>query len=214
MAHQKSSLRGQRYKIVLRVDSGLNLGSHFHIKPEGRTLMGRQIEADIALEDVKASRTHASVDSQVGGYFLTDMGSTNGTFLNGVSVQTAQRLALGDEIRIGSTVLKVELLEDFVARGEDRWKESTRVVLVQGLAATPKLTVIPKKERTFGRDIEDFLVSAKQRRRELPERHGSWMGVLILVSLVGAALWTSLKPVTSNVSSVASSPRIEVSIER
>lgn len=203
-----STLRGQKYRIVLRTDSGLQLGKIFQVKGMGRTLLGRQIEADVPLEDAKASRTHAIIESQTGGYFLSDLGSTNGTFLNSRPVHTAVRLSLGDEIRIGSTVFKVELFEAAAAKVSPTWRESTRVVLVQGLAAAkaqeaegavaqvavPAPIVKQTRVKTFGRNVEEFLVAAKERRRIMLERHGSWLAGIVLFSLVGLAIWTSVKP--------------------
>lgn len=67
--------------------------------------LGRGIDADIQLEDEAASRKHAAIQRDEGGFLLVDLGSTNGTFVNDERVQQ-HRLAAGDRIRIGSHVLK------------------------------------------------------------------------------------------------------------
>jgi len=57
--------------------------------------------------DSQASRRHASVTPLPTGVALTDLGSTNGTFLNGQRVQTASA-RFGDTIKIGGTTFRVE----------------------------------------------------------------------------------------------------------
>lgn len=67
--------------------------------------LGRLPECDIQVPDAGASRQHARITRRDGGWVLTDLGSTNGTLVNG---EMAQELALqdGDRITIGATVLE------------------------------------------------------------------------------------------------------------
>lgn len=67
--------------------------------------IGRLPESDVVLKDKGASRRHAQLRRQGGTWSVTDLGSTNGTKLNGQTVQT-QELADGDRITIGSTTLE------------------------------------------------------------------------------------------------------------
>jgi pSer/pThr/pTyr-binding forkhead associated (FHA) protein len=72
--------------------------------------IGRLPECEIVLGDVNASRRHAEVRQVTdggGGYVVVDLGSTNGTKVNGVPIHT-HRLQHGDEITIGSTHLRFE----------------------------------------------------------------------------------------------------------
>ena len=57
------------------------------------------------IADKGASRRHAQIREKDGSYTLTDLGSTNGTRLNGQTIQTRQ-LSDGDRITIGSTMLE------------------------------------------------------------------------------------------------------------
>lgn len=57
--------------------------------------------ADLDVDDRGVSRAHARISRGAEGWTLTDLGSTNGTFLNGVRVRSAA-LRDGDEIRIGA----------------------------------------------------------------------------------------------------------------
>jgi hypothetical protein len=67
--------------------------------------IGRLPDCDITLKDKGASRRHAQIRTVGGVSTLTDLGSTNGTRLNGQTVQTRQ-LEDGDRITIGATVLE------------------------------------------------------------------------------------------------------------
>lgn len=64
-------------------------------------VIGRLADCDIVIEDSNASRRHAEVRPDGPDYLLTDLGSTNGTRLNGVSVRS-QLLSHGDHIAIGA----------------------------------------------------------------------------------------------------------------
>ena len=67
--------------------------------------IGRLPECDVVLTDPAASRRHASIRAQGGGHLLTDLGSTNGTFVNDEPVGE-RWLQDGDRITIGSAVLE------------------------------------------------------------------------------------------------------------
>ena len=67
--------------------------------------IGRLADCDVVLKDKGASRKHAQLKLRNGTWTLTDLGSTNGTRLNGQTVQ-ARELSDGDTITIGSTVIE------------------------------------------------------------------------------------------------------------
>jgi hypothetical protein len=68
----------------------------------GATL-GRSDSAEINVNDPFASSAHARIFQRGDYMYLEDMGSTNGTYLNGRQVRTAERLKVADSIRIGDT---------------------------------------------------------------------------------------------------------------
>jgi Zn-dependent protease with chaperone function len=70
-------------------------------------LVGRSPSADLRLHDRSVSRRHFELRSEAGGYVLRDLGSSNGTFVNGRRVQSA-RLNDGDVIRAGFTELEFQ----------------------------------------------------------------------------------------------------------
>ena len=85
--------------------------------PDGRPLiiplsghgvvLGRGVTADVHVEDVYVSDEHAQILPDDGSWSIRDLGSTNGTFLNGAKVTRPTPLAVGDQLRFGKT--RVEL---------------------------------------------------------------------------------------------------------
>ncbi len=76
---------------------------------ETETILGRQKSADLRVRDGKASRQHCKIVLTGDGATLMDMGSSNGTFVNGTRVEQC-KLGDGDLIRLGDTVLRVRYL--------------------------------------------------------------------------------------------------------
>jgi DNA-binding SARP family transcriptional activator len=72
------------------------------------TTIGRRADRTIALDDTRASRSHAEVRRRGDGYVVVDTGSTNGTRVNGTRIDEPTALQPGDEITIGSTVLRFD----------------------------------------------------------------------------------------------------------
>ena len=84
--------------LVVRSGGG-RAGETFH--PEGeRTTIGRSPDCEIFLDDVTVSRKHAVLVRRDGAFFVEDLGSLNGTFLNRRRIESGE-LADGDELQIG-----------------------------------------------------------------------------------------------------------------
>jgi hypothetical protein len=78
------------------------------VGPSGVSL-GRSRKCDVVLEDPNVSRQHAELRPRGGSWVLTDLGSTNGSRLNGHPVERSEVVRPGDEIELGATVLRFEL---------------------------------------------------------------------------------------------------------
>jgi hypothetical protein len=83
-------------------------GRRLVVGPGGATL-GRSRQSDLVLSDPNVSRRHAEIRPRGGSWVLTDLGSTNGSRVNGRPVQGSEVIRPGDEIELGATVLKFEL---------------------------------------------------------------------------------------------------------
>jgi hypothetical protein len=83
-------------------------GRRLVIGPGGAT-MGRSRQCDVTVDDANVSRQHAEVRPRGGSWVLSDLGSTNGSRLNGHRVEGSEVLKPGDEIELGTTVLRFEL---------------------------------------------------------------------------------------------------------
>jgi diguanylate cyclase (GGDEF)-like protein len=100
------------YLTVISAKTPASVGRMVKLdKPE--TVMGRSTETQLQIEDDGVSRKHAKVTMRGPGDFqLMDLGSTNGTYLNGVKVSIAS-LTDGDKIQVGSnTVLNFEIKDE------------------------------------------------------------------------------------------------------
>ncbi len=95
-------------RLVVLSSPSLQAGRTFETGPVPLTI-GRAKENTAALDgDDFASARHARVESQRDGVWILDLGSTNGTFLNGERMDGRHRLHDGDVVRIGQTELRYE----------------------------------------------------------------------------------------------------------
>lgn len=72
------------------------------------TVLGRSDEADVLLDDPYASEFHMRLLAQENGLVLHDLGSTNGTYVNGRRVTAPTTLRRGDSVQVGKTVMEVK----------------------------------------------------------------------------------------------------------
>ena len=96
-----------RLARTLMVDKGPLAGHEIDLQGQA-LLMGRAQDADLVLEDDYASGRHARLFPQGTRWFLEDLGSTNGTFVNGSQISRALPVGPGDSIRIGKTVMEIK----------------------------------------------------------------------------------------------------------
>ena len=83
-------------------------GKRLVVGPAGVTV-GRSRQCDVTLDDPNVSRTHAEIRPRGGSWVLTDLGSTNGSRLNGRRLDGPEVLKPGDEIELGTSRIKFEL---------------------------------------------------------------------------------------------------------
>lgn len=91
---------------ALRFISGKYQGGEFPLPDSGEIVIGRSSELDMVLVEDMVSRRHAKITVASGQIFLQDLGSTNGSFVNGEKIKRA-KLDEGDRILIGTSIIKV-----------------------------------------------------------------------------------------------------------
>lgn len=77
----------------------IKVGSNREIALKPETVLGRQIECDVLLTEGHTSRRHAKLVQAEDGYWLEDLGSSNGTFINGNRISGRVKVASGDRLR-------------------------------------------------------------------------------------------------------------------
>jgi len=103
----KTVVGSRRPQASLVVRQGARAGTVFPLTADS-VVLGREEGVDISLRDPEVSRQHARVSWQAGTYVLEDLGSTNGTFLNGMQITGQRPLRPGDSIGLGQTILVLQ----------------------------------------------------------------------------------------------------------
>jgi diguanylate cyclase (GGDEF)-like protein len=151
--------RPGKKRPVIVILQGHPLGLTLQLEKE-QTVIGRGTQADMMLRDEIASRLHAEIfrlEDKEGcvEYYINDLGSTNGTFLNGSRVTSQQMLQDGDRIKIGKHLMKFAMLDEFEAEFQDRLHQMTQRDELTGL----------RSRRSLFADL-DRVVSEAARGRE------------------------------------------------
>ncbi|HEY4412693.1 MAG TPA: FHA domain-containing protein [Gaiellaceae bacterium] len=95
-------------RLVVQESPVLDEGDEFSVDSAPLTI-GRGGQNDVAIDgDEFASARHVRFEPRRDGVWVHDLGSTNGTFVNGVRIDRARRLAPGDIVRVGETDLRFE----------------------------------------------------------------------------------------------------------
>jgi hypothetical protein len=95
-------------RLVVVRSADLEAGQDFELNSSQLTV-GRSNGNDIAIAtDEYASARHARFEPRADGVWVQDLGSTNGTFLNGTRLERPRRLSRGDVVRVGETDLRYE----------------------------------------------------------------------------------------------------------
>lgn len=135
------------------MNAGANAGARFELSVLEENLLGRDWECRIVLNDPQCSRVHAAVYQDEDGWWLRDNKSSNGTYVNGQSVDQA-RLMEGTEVRIGSSsFIFSEAIQQSAAKTLSEEPESER-------CSTGNLTIVLDRTmnpRETGQYTLDFL---------------------------------------------------------
>jgi two-component system cell cycle response regulator len=146
---------------TLTVLRGSNTGAYFALNAQG-TLIGRSEQAHVTLVDEGASRSHARILCKDGHYELEDLGSTNGSFIDGQRVGGRVALIDGARIQIGNTLLRFSLQDQIELDASRR---------VYDASVRDSLTGMLNRRYFEERMAGEFCYAA---------RHGSALSVLLI----------------------------------
>ena len=113
--------------------SGPSMGKRYPLSMTSSLLIGRSSDCAILIEENSVSRKHARIDPTPEGYYASDLGSTNGTFVNDAPVMR-HPLGDGDYLRVGNCIYR------FLAGGNieaEYHEEIYRLTIVDGLTEIP-----------------------------------------------------------------------------
>jgi pSer/pThr/pTyr-binding forkhead associated (FHA) protein len=77
------------------------------VRLDASTTIGRSVECELRLDDTYVSQQHARIFDRSGNWYVEDLGSTNGTFVNEQRLVAPAMLTPGDKIRVGQTVVEL-----------------------------------------------------------------------------------------------------------
>ena len=89
--------------VIVRSDD--QTGVRFAVR--GGVVVGRSDEADVVISDPYASDFHLRFGSEDGNVVVNDLGSTNGTYVNGRRISSPVSLSQGDAVQVGKTIMEV-----------------------------------------------------------------------------------------------------------
>jgi diguanylate cyclase (GGDEF)-like protein len=147
-----------KWDAALIVIQGNEADLGMHCVLDRAVTLGRDLDVELPLRDVGISRRHAMVEKDVlGRYVVSDLGSTNGTRVNGETLTAPRPLDEGDKVIVGSTVLRF-------TRGDEA-DASFREKLVR-VISTDHLTGLVAKRR-YDAEYHLAVVTARQTGRPL-----------------------------------------------
>lgn len=130
-----------QFQFVIR--SGPNTGTIYPLDAS-EIIIGRDASNVIAINDAEVSRKHAKLSLQNSGYVIQDLGSTNGTFINGQRITGSQELKPGDTVTLGENIVLVfEAAFDPNATMVSSSQVPKTVAPVRKPASAPVLTPAP-----------------------------------------------------------------------
>ncbi len=115
-------------RFVLRFILGKYQGNEFPLRMNRELIIGRSRDLELALVEDLVSRRHAKISSTDFQLYIQDLGSTNGTFVNGEKIVGRAQLHEGDRVLIGSSIIRVVVVKGSVAGAMEaeahRWIEA------------------------------------------------------------------------------------------
>ena len=154
-------MSGEESPFALRFVSGKYQGAVFPLREGREVIVGRSSEVDLVLAEDLVSRRHARFEVADGAVTLQDLGSTNGTFLNGQRVKKA-RLAEGDRILIGGSLLKLVAVDAETGSRSDAQVREELAEAARRASATDASAIRGRIDEVPLPDVAQLLGSARK----------------------------------------------------
>jgi serine/threonine protein kinase len=170
---------GGVHLLVVRSPDPRQSGRTVPVPATGSLTLGRGEGSDIVVKDLGLSRRHAAIESRDGGFVIVDLGSANGTFVNGkrIAHKAAEPLFFGATITIGETVLTLSYPRDTMLPDVSGVIVAQRYELQRLLRESAKAALYAARDRNVPRDVAVKLLSPELARyasyREQFEREAS-----------------------------------------
>jgi pSer/pThr/pTyr-binding forkhead associated (FHA) protein len=122
---------------ALRFISGKYQGGEFPLRPNREIIIGRSSDLDMVLVEDMVSRKHAKITTDEHAVTIQDLGSTNGTFVNGEKVRKAD-LKDGDRILIGTSIIKIVYVDGESTSNMTETEARSKMAVTANKRAAPK----------------------------------------------------------------------------
>lgn len=171
-----------QYQLIMR--SGPTPGATFALEGDQLTI-GRDSSNEITINDAEVSRRHARLTFQGGKFVLEDLGSTNGTFVNGQRLAGPRVLKAGEVVSFGEQIVLVFEASTFDPMAT---VASPRAAAVPSASRPPTPPPAPAQQYAGSMPASPEMESAPARKSNtLPIVIG--VGALLFVCVCGGVLW-------------------------
>jgi len=152
-----------------------------------RIAIGRSARNDLCLDDPFASRVHAELRREGQTVWLTDLGSANGTYVNGVRIREAVPIVPGDRVQIGETILEVLSGAGFPSGVTSLAGEAVREIV-----ARPEVEISSGERPPLAPEVFSVMDSIRAASASFAPEVDQSRKLLAVISRVGVALLSSL----------------------
>jgi diguanylate cyclase (GGDEF)-like protein len=165
----------------LVVVQGAEADLGLHVRCDRPITLGRDPDVELPLRDGSCSRRHClvEIDASSGHYVVRDLGSTNGTLLNGVRIQLQSPLAEGDKIFVGASVVKFGFSDEIDAEYQQKLEEMVATDSLTGLMSRRRFdaafAAAAESARADGSPLA-VLVMDMDGLKQINDTHGHDMG--------------------------------------